>query len=66
MAESNRLNQALWPANSRCDEKSGELSLGGVKVSQLIAQYQTPAFILDENDFRSRDRKSTRLNSSHT
>lgn len=54
MAEPNRLNQALWPANSRCDEKSGELSLGGVKVSQLIAQYQTPAFILDEDDFRSR------------
>ncbi|MFM8254476.1 MAG: diaminopimelate decarboxylase family protein, partial [Actinomycetota bacterium] len=51
---SNRLNGLIWPATAKCDEKTGELSIGGMKASELIKQFGTPAFILDESDFRAR------------
>ena len=54
MAESSRLNPAIWPANASQSEKSGELTIGGIKSSQLVADFGTPAFILDEADFRAR------------
>lgn len=54
MAEVPRLNQSIWPVSATTNEKSGELSVAGIKVSDLIAHYGTPAFILDESDFRSR------------
>ena len=57
MAEVNRLNKSIWPANATVDEKSGELILGGSTISELIAEHGTPAFILDEVDFRTRATK---------
>ena len=54
MAESSRLNPAIWPANASQSEKSCELTIGGIKSSQLVADFGTPAFILDEADFRAR------------
>ena len=57
MAEVNRLNKSIWPANATVDEKSGELILGGSTISELIAEHGTPAFILDEVDFRTRAKK---------
>ena len=57
MAEVNRLNKSIWPANATVDEKSGELILGGSTISELIAEHGTPAFILDEVDFRARAKK---------
>lgn len=57
MAEVNRLNKSIWPANATVDEKSGELILGGSTISELIVEHGTPAFILDEVDFRTRAKK---------
>jgi len=51
---SNRLKGLIWPATAKCDEKTGELSIGGMRASELVKQFGTPAFILDESDFRAR------------
>ncbi|MDH3005569.1 diaminopimelate decarboxylase [Gordonia alkanivorans] len=45
----------VWPRNAARDE-SGELRIAGVPVSELAAEFGTPAFIVDEADFRSRCR----------
>jgi diaminopimelate decarboxylase len=46
----------LWPVNAvRNDD--GVLSIGGVDVVALAAEYGTPAYILDEADFRARARE---------
>jgi len=49
----NDLMAGLW---SQTVERAGngELQVGGVAVSALAAEFGTPAFILDEVDFRSR------------
>lgn len=51
---SSRLNPAIWPATARTEGKSGELSLGGISVTELVARFGTPVFVLDETDFRAR------------
>ncbi|MGB9376706.1 MAG: diaminopimelate decarboxylase [Mycobacteriales bacterium] len=51
-ADLNALHPQLWPRSAvRVD---GVLMLGGVDVRDLAAKHGTPAFILDEDDFRSR------------
>ncbi|MDY5129427.1 diaminopimelate decarboxylase [Actinotignum urinale] len=37
--------------------ENGELRVGGVKVSQLVAAYGTPLYVIDEEDFRTRARR---------
>ncbi|BBY31122.1 diaminopimelate decarboxylase [Mycolicibacterium sediminis] len=45
----------VWPRNAvRGDD--GELSIAGVPVSRLAADYGTPLFVIDEDDFRTRCR----------
>jgi diaminopimelate decarboxylase len=51
----NELMADLWPATAAKDD-SGELHVGGLPVSQLAHQYGTPAYLLDEEDFRARCR----------
>jgi diaminopimelate decarboxylase len=50
----NALASAIWPGSVR--RIDGELHLGGVPVSQLVAQHGTPALFLDEADLRDRAR----------
>ena len=52
-ADVNDLLQVLWPA-SAYKEDDGEMWLGGLSVSQIAAQVGTPAYVIDEADFRSR------------
>ncbi|EIV95803.1 diaminopimelate decarboxylase [Frankia sp. QA3] len=47
------LEENLWPATARLDP-DGVLRIGGVRVDELAAEFGTPAFILDEADFRAR------------
>jgi diaminopimelate decarboxylase len=54
MAENPRLSRQLWPANAQVDQKTGELSVGGIRISDVIAEFGTPVFLLDEADFRMR------------
>src|SRR4249919_3369825 len=49
----NELLPALWPGSVR-RAASGALQVGGVDVGELAAEHGTPAFVLDEADFRGR------------
>jgi diaminopimelate decarboxylase len=52
----NSLLPSLWARNvSRGD--SGALLVGGIDVRELAAEFGTPAYVLDEDDFRSRCRE---------
>ncbi|HET6878400.1 MAG TPA: diaminopimelate decarboxylase [Jatrophihabitans sp.] len=56
-AEPNTLDPAIWPITAaRVD---GELQLGGVGISALVAEHGTPAVFLDEADLRARARAYT-------
>jgi diaminopimelate decarboxylase len=50
----NVLAPGIWPASAR--RIDGELWLGGLSASALVAQYATPATFLDEDDVRERAR----------
>jgi len=51
----NALVPQLWPRTvSRAE--AGALEIGGVSVLDLAAEYGTPAYLLDEDDLRSRCR----------
>jgi diaminopimelate decarboxylase len=45
----------VWPRNA-VRGADGEVSIAGVSVSRLAADYGTPLFVIDEDDFRSRCR----------
>ncbi|WP_431236954.1 diaminopimelate decarboxylase [Mycolicibacterium aichiense] len=46
----------VWPRNLvRGDD--GEVSIAGVSVTDLAAEYGTPLFVIDEDDFRARCRE---------
>jgi diaminopimelate decarboxylase len=53
-ADLNALDAAIWPRGAR--RARGVLTLGGADVRDLAAEYGTPLFVLDEEDFRSRCR----------
>jgi diaminopimelate decarboxylase len=48
------LDPAVWPRNA--ERRDGVLHLAGVDVRALATAYGTPAYVLDEADFRSRCR----------
>ena len=48
----NVLAAGLWPRNA--DRRDGELVVGGVASSELVARYGTPLYVLDERDVRER------------
>jgi len=52
--EVNDLVPALWSSTAR--KVDGELEVGGVRVADLAAEHMTPAYVLDEADFRGRAR----------
>ncbi len=54
-AEVNALMPLLW-STTAAKGTDGALSVGGVDVRDLAAQHGTPAFVLDEADFRARAR----------
>lgn len=46
----------VWPRNT-VRETDGVTSIAGVKVTDLAAEFGTPLFVIDEDDFRSRCRE---------
>ena len=50
----NALDPAIWPRSAR--RADGVLTIGGIDVRDLATQHGTPAFVLDEEDFRGRCR----------
>src|SRR5215813_7093740 len=53
-ADANALDAAIWPRGAR--RVGGVLTLAGADVRDLVQEYGTPLFVLDEEDFRSRCR----------
>lgn len=53
--DTNALVAHLWSTNVAKDA-SGELTVAGVPVSRIAAEHGTPAYVLDEDDFRGRAR----------
>jgi len=52
-SQTNILEPNVWPQSvARTD--AGEITIADVPVSQLVAQYGTPLFVLDEADVRAR------------
>ncbi|MFE7795969.1 diaminopimelate decarboxylase [Nocardia sp. NPDC057440] len=49
----------VWPRNASRDA-DGVVQLAGVPVHELAAQFGTPLFVVDEDDFRSRCRDMVR------
>jgi len=52
----NDLDTKIWPTNiSR--NKYGEAQISGVAVSEMTAQFGTPLYVIDEDDFRVRAKR---------
>jgi diaminopimelate decarboxylase len=49
------LDRAIWPLSSYVDEL-GRLCVGGVATTEIAAEYGTPSYVVDEEDFRARIR----------
>ncbi|MCL2542468.1 MAG: diaminopimelate decarboxylase [Nocardioidaceae bacterium] len=49
----NELVATLWSSTAHKDE-SGDLVIGGMAVADLVAEHNTPAYVLDEDDFKAR------------
>lgn len=48
-----QLDRAIWPL-SACIDELGRICVGGVPVTEIAAEFGTPAYVLDEQDFRTR------------
>ena len=48
----NALNSKVWPTTAK--RKNGVITVGGCSLIDLALEFGTPAFILDESDFKSR------------
>lgn len=53
----NNIDDRLFPRGSRRGSECGELKLGGVKASELTAEFGSPLYVLDENDARTTARE---------
>ena len=52
---SSELDPAIWPA-SATRNSAGEITIAGLSVTKIAAEYGTPVFIFDEADVRKRAR----------
>jgi diaminopimelate decarboxylase len=55
-ADVNFLLPGLWPRNVHKDE-AGVLNVAGVDAAKLAREFGTPAYVVDEGDFRARCRE---------
>ncbi|MGZ4454154.1 MAG: diaminopimelate decarboxylase, partial [Nocardioides sp.] len=53
-ADANALVPVLWPRTAT--KVDGVLHVGGMSVADVVANVNTPAYLLDEEDFRTRAR----------
>lgn len=52
--EFNQIPGHVYPKNT--SRLEGEVAIAGVKVTDIVKEYGTPAFVMDEDDFRTRCR----------
>src|ERR1700754_4991899 len=48
-----RIDPAIWPSTTTVDEL-GRLCVGDVPLTEIADEFRTPAYVLDETDFRTR------------
>jgi diaminopimelate decarboxylase len=48
-----RVDPAIWPMTMRCDEE-GRLCVAEVPLTDIANEFGTPAYVIDESDFRHR------------
>ncbi len=51
-----RFDPATWPITAHPDEE-GRLCVGGVALADIADEFDTPAYVIDETDFRHRARR---------
>lgn len=51
-----RFDPAIWPITAHPDEQ-GRLCVGGVALADIADEFGTPAYVVDETDFRRRARR---------
>ncbi|MEN9714167.1 MAG: hypothetical protein RLZZ164_831 [Actinomycetota bacterium] len=49
----NAIDAKVWPTNLH-RASSGEVEIGGVAARSLVAEFGSPLYVIDEDDFRSR------------
>jgi len=52
-ADLNSISPKVWPSTAM-RTADGELSIGGIGVDELVNQFGTPLYVVDEHDFRLR------------
>jgi len=52
----NAVDSSIWPANFKRDVE-GQISVGGVAVGDLAAEFGTPLYVLDKDDFFARAKR---------
>jgi diaminopimelate decarboxylase len=52
-ADGSTLDSRIWPRTAT-RSKTGEMSIGGVSVSNLVRQFGSPLYVVDQEDFESR------------
>jgi diaminopimelate decarboxylase len=55
-ADLNRLDRRIWPGGAARDPDTGALTFAGVDVRELAREFGTPAYLIDEDDWRRRAR----------
>jgi diaminopimelate decarboxylase len=55
-ADLNRLDARIWPGGAKRDSETGALTFAGVDVRELAREFGTPAYLVDEDDWRRRAR----------
>src|SRR5258708_5569832 len=51
-----RIDRAIWPLTTNVDEL-GRLCVGGMALTDVADEFGTPAYVVDEADFRHRIRR---------
>ncbi|MFM2352449.1 MAG: hypothetical protein RL096_930, partial [Actinomycetota bacterium] len=49
----NALDERVWPRHAK-REATGELTIASVSATALAAEFGTPLYVIDEDDFRAR------------
>lgn len=52
-ADQNLLDSKIWPRTAK-RSAAGEMSVGGIAVSDLVRQFGSPLYVVDQEDFESR------------
>ena len=50
------MDARVWPGGTARDEATGAVTFAGVDIRELAREFGTPAYLIDEDDWRRRAR----------